>query len=90
MITFKNMTLDKIKFLVNFANFATFYEFKSRFEKSWLVSTLIFSDSTCSGVSKISYGFLVHGRLGQQVPQHDVYNVSSCELINILFYHHLS
>jgi hypothetical protein len=30
------------------------------------------SDSTCSGVSKISYGFLVHGRLGQQVPQHDV------------------
>jgi hypothetical protein len=37
---------------------------KSRFEK-------IFSDSTCSGVSKTSYGFLVHGRLGQQVPQHD-------------------
>jgi hypothetical protein len=27
---------------------------------------------TCSGVSKISYGFLVHGLLGQQVPQHDV------------------
>jgi hypothetical protein len=25
---------------------------------------LIFSESTCSGVSKISYGFLVHGLLG--------------------------
>jgi hypothetical protein len=32
----------------------------------------LFSDSTCSGVSKTSYGFLVLGRLGQQVPQHDV------------------
>jgi hypothetical protein len=36
------------------------------------IFNLIFSDSTCSEVSKTSYGFLVHGRLGQQVPQHDV------------------
>jgi hypothetical protein len=33
---------------------------------------LIFSDSTCSGVSKISYGFFLRGHLGQLVPQHDV------------------
>jgi hypothetical protein len=28
------------------------------------IFNLIFSESTCSGVSKISYGFLVHGLLG--------------------------
>jgi hypothetical protein len=33
---------------------------------------LIFSDSTCSGVSKISYGFFLRGHLGQLDPQHDV------------------
>jgi hypothetical protein len=38
---------------------ATFYEFKSRFEKSWLrkvrrpIFNLMFSESTCSGLSKI-------------------------------------
>jgi hypothetical protein len=45
---------------------ATFYEFKSRFEKSNL-----FSISTNSGLSKISNLFL-RALLGQQVPQHDV------------------
>jgi hypothetical protein len=42
----------------------------------------MFSESTCSGVSKTSYGFLVHGLLGQQVPQHDVCLVQHVPLHN--------
>jgi hypothetical protein len=46
---------------------ATFYEFKSRFEKSWLtelrrpILNLIFPESTCSGASKISNDIFFHG-----------------------------
>jgi hypothetical protein len=40
---------------------------------------LIFSDSTCSDVSKISYGFFLRGHLGQLVPQHDVIALSSSQ-----------
>jgi hypothetical protein len=34
---------------------------------------LIFSESTCSEISKISYDFILRALLGIQVPQHDVY-----------------
>jgi hypothetical protein len=57
----------------------------------------LFSDSTCSGVSKTSYGFLVHGRLGQQVPQHDVMYVCTSKklfqfiyLVKLVFYRYIT
>jgi hypothetical protein len=38
-----------------------------------LICLFGFSESTCPRVSKISFGFLVHALLGQQVLQQDVY-----------------
>jgi hypothetical protein len=45
----------------------------NQFLKKVGIFKLIFSASTCSGVSKTSYGFGVQGQLGQLVPQHDVH-----------------
>jgi hypothetical protein len=42
------------------------------------IFNLIFSESTCSGVSKISKPFVIQSDLGQQVPQHDVCPSSRC------------
>jgi hypothetical protein len=39
-----------------------------------------FSESTCSGVSKISYGFFLQALLGKQVPQHDVMDQSNIQV----------
>jgi hypothetical protein len=68
----------KISFLVIFANFSHNLWNKNHVLKKvgrgiWPIFKLIFSDSTCSGVSKTSYGFWVRGQLGQLVVhQHDV------------------
>jgi hypothetical protein len=61
---------------------------RSNIPRSALCATLdtynLFSDSTCSGVSKISYGiFFLRGHLGQLVPQHDVRLLKLPESVNV-------